>query len=61
MAKQNKPADPDRNPAEPIGMPPGGGRWTWDIPLQQWVDLDAPKTIAEQPAAPQQEQNTVVD
>lgn len=29
----------DRNPAEPIGNPPGGGSWTWDIPLQKWVTL----------------------
>lgn len=31
----------ERNPAEPIGNPPGGGRWTWDVPLQKWVSLNS--------------------
>lgn len=35
--------------AEPIGTPPHGGRWTWDIPAQVWVEL--PDTAAA-PAAP---------
>lgn len=29
----------ERNPADPIGNPPGGGKWTWDIEQQQWVEL----------------------
>lgn len=29
----------ERNPAEPIGNPPGGGRWTWSIDKQEWVEL----------------------
>lgn len=28
-----------RNPADPIGNPPGGGKWTWDIEKQAWVEL----------------------
>lgn len=34
------PAADARNPAEPIGTPPTGGSWTWDIPSQAWVSLD---------------------
>lgn len=26
-----------RNPAEPTCNPPGGGRWRWDIPSQDWI------------------------
>lgn len=48
MAKQNKPAEPERDPAEPIGMPPGGGRWTWDIPQQKWVCLDQIEEVKAQ-------------
>lgn len=36
------PAADARNPAEPIGTPPGGGSWAWDIPSQAWCPLDAP-------------------
>ena len=28
-----------RDPAQPIGTPPGGGTWTWDVPAQQWVKV----------------------
>lgn len=35
-------AEPARDPNEPIGTPPSGGRWTWDIPGQAWLQLDAP-------------------
>lgn len=38
MAKKNEEAS-TRNPAEPIGNPPGGGKWTWDIESQKWVEL----------------------
>lgn len=57
MAKQNKPEEPDRNPAEPIGMPPGGGRWTWDIPAQAWVDLDAEPAVQAQDVSQTTEAN----
>ncbi len=30
------PAEPNR---EPVGTPPGGGRWTWDFDTCQWVPL----------------------
>ena len=34
--------EPARDPNEPIGTPPSGGRWTWDVPGQAWLQLDAP-------------------
>lgn len=42
--------DPTK-PAEPIGTPPAGGRWTWDG--AQWVRLpeDTPNTLAPQAPA----------
>lgn len=40
MAKTNTKVEvTERNPAEPIGNPPGGGRWTWDIEAQEWKQL----------------------
>lgn len=49
MAKRNEGKGmADRDPAEPIGMPPGGGRWTWDIPTQAWVDLDVVPEVQQQ-------------
>lgn len=35
------PADA-RDPAVPIGTPPGGGSWTWDIDAQAWRLRDDP-------------------
>lgn len=33
------PAAPQRDLAQPIGTPPGAGRWTWDIAAQAWAQL----------------------
>ncbi len=41
------PAEPN---CEPIGTPPGGGRWTWDAQTIQWVPL--PDTPTPAPAEP---------
>jgi hypothetical protein len=30
----------ERNPEHPIGTPPGGGSWRWDVPSQQWALRD---------------------
>lgn len=40
MAKTiEKAAEQINASAEPIGTPPSGGNWTWDIPSQQWVEV----------------------
>jgi hypothetical protein len=40
MAKKDEiAAQAERNLAEPIGTPPHGGNWTWDIPKQAWVEV----------------------
>lgn len=44
------PSEPARDPAQPIGTPPAGGRWTWDIAAQAWAPL--PDTPAPAAAAP---------
>lgn len=52
MAKKNEiDAQSERNPAEPIGTPPRGGNWTWDIPKQEWVEVIAAAETQETPAA----------
>lgn len=28
-----------KDPAVPVGTPPGGGSWTWNIDAQQWVEV----------------------
>lgn len=36
----------------PIGVPPGGGSWTWDAVHQAWASADAPAPApALQPTA----------
>ena len=41
------PAAPARDLAQPIGTPPAGGRWTWDIAAQAWAPLpDTPAPAA---------------
>lgn len=41
------PAEPARDPAQPVGTPPAGGRWTWDIAAQAWAPLpDTPAPAA---------------
>ena len=41
------PAEPARDSAQPIGTPPAGGRWTWDIAAQAWAPLpDTPAPAA---------------
>lgn len=35
----------------PVGTPPGGGRWTWDVTAGKWVSLDPPPAEPE-PTAP---------
>lgn len=40
MATRPPPAPaPTAPPAQPIGTPPGGGRWTWDAQAAAWVPL----------------------
>lgn len=52
MAKKNEiETQAERNPAEPIGTPPHGGNWTWDIPKQEWVELIVASETQEAPAA----------
>lgn len=47
MAKRNEDKSVvEKDPAEPIGNPPGGGSWTWDIPSQTWVEV-----VSEEPSA----------
>lgn len=44
------PAAPQRDRAQPIGTPPAGGRWTWDIAAQAWAPLpDTPAPAAADP------------
>lgn len=44
------PATPQRDVAQPIGTPPGAGRWTWDIAAQAWAQLpDTPAPAAADP------------
>lgn len=45
VVKTNKSADTERDPADPIGMPPGGGSWTWDISKQQWIENGVPVVL----------------
>lgn len=47
MAKANKLVESERDPAEPIGNPPGGGSWTWDIELQAWVEKSVAEVVEE--------------
>ncbi len=42
------PAEPPN--LQPIGTPPGAGRWTWDIAAQAWAQLpDTPAPAAADP------------
>ena len=46
------PAAPQRDLAQPIGTPPGAGRWTWDIAAQAWAPLpDTTPASAADPTA----------
>lgn len=46
------PAAPQRDLAQPIGTPPGAGRWTWDIAAQAWAQLpDTTPASAADPTA----------
>jgi hypothetical protein len=33
------PSEPARDPAQPVGTPPAGGCWTWDVNAQAWAPL----------------------
>jgi hypothetical protein len=46
-----KPDPAPAAPAQPVGTPPGGGRWTWDAQAAQWVSLPDTADI-EIPFAP---------
>lgn len=35
-------ANPTDEDLQPDGVPPSGGRWTWDAKARQWVSLDEP-------------------
>ena len=35
------------DPQQPVGTPPGGGRWTWDAATQAWVPLTDTPTEQE--------------
>ena len=37
--------------AQPIGTPPGGGRWAWHVIAARWVQLPDHDEIAEPDAA----------
>lgn len=39
MTSSTDQSTPATDANTPVGVPPGGGRWTWDASTQTWVEL----------------------
>ena len=46
-ARLTVPVELPKHP-DPIGTPPGGGEWTWDTQVGQWIRTDLPADAGAQ-------------